>query len=118
MDGDAFRTRGGIWIMRRRPTTWWASFKYVGRSATWPFAQLRVTNEQLVISSVFDRLTVTPTNVVAIAPFDVIPALGRGLSFEVSDREDLTVFWVYRRLRIVKKLTAHGWSVDEESAYA
>ena len=118
MDDDAFSTRGGIWIMEGRPTTWWSSFKHPKRTATWPFAQLRVTTAQLVVASVFDTLTVTPANFVSVAPFDFIPALGRGLRFDVSDRQQVTVFWTYRRARIVRELTDRGWNVDEESEFA
>jgi hypothetical protein len=74
-----------------------------------------VTTEQLVISSVFDTLTITPANFVSIAPFNGIPALGQGLRFEVDDHHEVTVFWTYRRPRIIKELTLRGWSVDEET---
>lgn len=74
-----------------------------------------MTSRQLVISSVFDSLTITPANVASIALFDFIPALGRGLRFEVNDRQEVTVFWTYRRERILKELTGRGWSVNEES---
>ncbi len=56
---------------------------------------------------------VTRADVVSIAPFDWIPALGRGLRFEVGDQHDATVFWTYRRSKIMRALASLGWTVDE-----
>jgi hypothetical protein len=55
-------------------------------SAPWPSVKLLATRDQLSISSaLFESFVVTPANVVSIMPFDWIPALSRGLRFEVSD---------------------------------
>ena len=81
--------------------------------ASWPFGRLRVTTEQLTVTSVFFKpLVVTPANLVSITPFDYIPALGRGLRFEASDQDEATVFWTYRRSRIMSELAQFGWTVD------
>lgn len=83
-------------------------------SATWPFAELSATREQLEIScTLLEPFVVTRVNVASITPFDAIPILGRGLRFEVGDRDEAIVFWTYRRSRIVRQLTSLGWTVDE-----
>jgi hypothetical protein len=60
-----------------------------------------------------EPFVVTHANLVSITPFDWIPALGRGLRFEVSDQHEATVFWTYRRSKIMRELRSLGWRVDE-----
>ncbi|MEU4626643.1 hypothetical protein AB0G04_42500 [Actinoplanes sp. NPDC023801] len=75
-----------------------------------------MTKDQLTISSVLlESLVVTHANIISITLFDWIPVLGRGLRFEVSDQDDATVFWTYRRPRIMAELASLGWTVGERT---
>ncbi|GAB1689697.1 hypothetical protein KRM28CT15_15000 [Krasilnikovia sp. M28-CT-15] len=115
MDGEGFSTRGGTWIFDRRLRTPWSpsSARPYAR-ATWPSAKLRATKDELSISSVlFEPFVVTRGNLTSITAYDWLPALGRGLRFEVSDRDEATVFWTYRRGMIMRQLVSLGWRIDE-----
>ncbi|GAB1693444.1 hypothetical protein KRM28CT15_52470 [Krasilnikovia sp. M28-CT-15] len=118
MDGDGFSTRGGIWIFDRQLKMPWSGSPsygslYADRGylyASWPFAKLHATGEQLSISSVVGGFVVTRANVLSITPFDWIPALGRGLRFEADGHVDAMVFWTYRRSKIMRDLAFLGWA--------
>ena len=115
MELEDFSIRGGVWIVERR-------FRAVGMfgsgrpsaTATWPFAKLRVARDQVTISSVLrEPFEMTRVNAISITLFDQIPALGRGLRFEVRGEADALVFWTYRRSTITGELAAVGWTVSE-----
>jgi hypothetical protein len=113
MDTERFSTRGGLWIVDRQDRFW----SYLGLSrqtATWPFAKLQATREQLSISAVWFRpFVVTHDNLVSITPFGGIPVIGRGLRFEAYFRQEVAVFWTFRRTTIIAELASLGWSVSE-----
>lgn len=106
---DSVSRLGGVWIIHGinrpwplRPTM----------SATWPFGQLRATSERITVSARFlEGLVVTRANIVTIRRYDLLPLLGRGLRFEVSDRAVAAVFWTFERRDIIKVLTDLGWTV-------
>ena len=113
MESDRLSTRGGIWIFDRRLRNPRSSSSSRGYwSATWPSAKLCGDREQLTISSVLiDPLVVTHQNILSITPFDWFPPLGRGLRFEVGDQDEATVFWTYRRSKIMRDLVSLGWPI-------
>jgi hypothetical protein len=100
VDDGAFSTRGGIWIFDRRIEAPQAANHETD------------TRKQIAEGDALP-LVVSHANLVRITLFDYIPAFGRGLRFEVSDQDEASVFWTYRRSRIVRQLVHLGWTFDE-----
>jgi hypothetical protein len=111
VESGGFGIRGGISIVDVRARTLRSSIGRVNRSATWPFAKLRLNREQITISSPFGPFLITRTNLVSIAQFDGLTS--DGIRFEVTDRYDAAIFWTYRMERVLDELRSHGWAVDE-----
>ena len=83
-------------------------------NATWPFAQLQVTSERLVLQVKFlGTYTFTPDQVIRVAPFGLIPFFGKGIRIfhRVPGYPDKIVFWYLCAdpRPIVAKIAAYGY---------
>ena len=65
-------------------------------NATWPFAQLQIAPEQLVLQVKFlGTFTFTPNQVIKVTPLGIIPFFGKGVRIfhRVAGYPDKIVFW-------------------------
>ena len=83
-------------------------------NATWPFAQLHITSEHLVLQVKFlGTYTFTPDQVIRVAPFGLIPFFGKGVRIlhRVAGYPDKIVFWYLCAdpRPIVAKIATYGY---------
>ena len=65
-------------------------------NATWPFAQLTLTPEKLVIQVMFSgTYSFTPRQVIKVEPYGIIPFIGKGVRIfhRVAGYPEKIVFW-------------------------
>jgi hypothetical protein len=107
-----FSTRGGVAYVDRQVGTWGSGFKS-HRSATWPFARLRVGTQDIVISSVFGEFRVTRTNLVSISRFGRVLVLADGFKFVAHGHHEAVIFWAVGVRKVLEELHRHGWAVED-----
>ncbi|MGC5020576.1 hypothetical protein [Micromonospora sp. DT47] len=105
-----FITRGGVAYVDQQLRTW-GSPRFE-RSATWPFARLRVTGQAIVVSSIFGEFRLTQTNLVSISRVRHIPVLADGFMFEARGHQEMVIFWALRARKVLDELRRHEWVVD------
>ncbi|MEU8262648.1 hypothetical protein AB0C02_18700 [Micromonospora sp. NPDC048999] len=105
-----FSTRGGVAYVDPVVRSWGQGFKSY-RSATWPFARLRVGTSHVRVSSLFGEFRVTRTNVVSISRFGRIPLLADGVLFVGDDHDEAVIFWTARAGKVLDELQRRGWPV-------
>ena len=95
--------------------TFWDYFPAPRYRATWPFAKLHATREQLTISApMVGTFMVTHGNLASITPFGWIPVLAHGLRFEACFRRQVAVLWTGNRSAIIAELAELGWHINEQ----
>jgi hypothetical protein len=65
-------------------------------NATWPFAQLSVTKEQLLLKvGILGTYTFKPDDVTSVEPYGWLPFLGKGvrINHRLSQYPEKIVFW-------------------------
>ncbi len=68
-------------------------------NATWPFASLKVTENQLILNAtILGKLTFNPSDIISIEPYNYIPLIGQGIKINhnVSSYKNHVVFWTFK----------------------
>jgi hypothetical protein len=105
-----FSTRGGVSYIdpqRKRFSDTGGTTKY----ATWPFCELVIRDDEIIISTSFEEIRVTRTNLVSLSRFGRVFLLADGFRFQVSGKRDAVVFWAMRAERVLDELLSRGWPV-------
>lgn len=103
-----FSTRGGVAYVGLRDRWPWYTKR---RSASWPFAELRVADDKIVISSMFGKYAVTRDDVASISRFGRIPALYDGFKFVIRGDYEAVVFWALWGPPVRAAFVRHGWEI-------
>ncbi|SIM78507.1 hypothetical protein SAMN04489832_2020 [Micromonospora cremea] len=102
MGADGFSVRGGIRVV---PTIGGG----VRADSGWPMARLRAGQTSITFTEIWaGTLVITSDNLVAIRRWR-----NTGLEFEVADHGEL---WMFRTLnvnRLISRLLALGWNVEQ-----
>ncbi|SCF23088.1 hypothetical protein GA0070612_5106 [Micromonospora chokoriensis] len=110
VDGG-FSTRGGVAYVDPGLRSWGQGSQPY-RSATWPFARLRVGASGITVSSLFGDFRVTRTNLVSISRIGRIPVLADGVKFVRNDHDEAVIFWAFRAGTVVDELRRRAWTVE------
>jgi hypothetical protein len=82
-------------------------------NATWPFAKLSASAQQLSVSgSLIGRYSFSPDQVAALEPYGSIPILGSGVRIihTVPSYPDKIIFWCFGSpKRLIERITALGF---------
>lgn len=80
------------------------------KSATWPFARLRVATNHITVSSLLGEFRVSRTNLVSISRFGRIRVFADGVKV-VRDDNEAVIFWAINTARVLGELQCRGWPV-------
>lgn len=105
-----FSTRGGVTYVDAGLRSWRPGLKSY-KSATWPFARLRVGTSHITVSSLIGEFRVTRTNLVSISRFGRIPVLADGVKFVRGDHDEAVIFWTACAGKVLDELQRRGWPV-------
>ncbi|MEV0267392.1 hypothetical protein AB0H43_01270 [Hamadaea sp. NPDC050747] len=108
MADEDFITRGGVAYVGIRDR--WP-FYLRGKYANWPLAELRVGDDEIMISSLFGKSVVTQANLVSISRFGRIPVFSDGFKFVLRDSREAVVFWAFWGPTVRGALQSRGWNV-------
>ncbi|MEV4763304.1 hypothetical protein AB0J89_11780 [Micromonospora chokoriensis] len=111
MVDEEFSTRGGVAYVDPGLRSWGQGPK-TSRSATWPFARLRVGASDITVSSLFGDFRVTRRNLVSISRIGRIPVLADGVKFVRDDHDEAVIFWAIRAGTVVDELRRRAWKVE------
>ena len=107
MSDDEFTVRGGIAYIDRdvyRDARSFGPKLQTNHYATWPFARLRVWQDQLAVTSLFGEFVSTRASLVSISRFGRVPLLDSGLKIVERGFHDAVIFIPLRTGKVIDEL--------------